>query len=131
MNQEMISDNNTGWLSEEVFQLEAEGVPPVKVNDFGTAKLLACQDARNFAISVFNQKFFRNLSSEKNEHFLAEQKFTKDFGKNKIEIITMKKENDKKGNCTVLIQFKGNNLKSRLETVQPEFSTKEKRSGWE
>ncbi len=103
-----------GWIDDHTFQLRTNGTPPEKTMDLATAKLLACENARNFGIKLFNHRFLRNSNTGYENPLYPEQKFTKQFHDYKIEIRTVQKENDPGGNCYLQLQFSGTDLKKRL-----------------
>ncbi len=107
-------NDSYGWLDDDTFQLRANGNPPEKPTDLTTAKLLACENARNFGLKLFNYRFLRNRPAESDSQLYPEQKFVKQFHDYKIEVHTVYKENDPGGNCYLQLQFKGKDLKKRL-----------------
>ncbi|MBE7412922.1 MAG: hypothetical protein L6Q54_07295 [Leptospiraceae bacterium] len=118
-----------GWVDEHTFQLRANGFPPEKQMDLATAKLLACENARNYGIKVFNYRFLKNINTG-DSLLYPEQKFSKQFHELKIQIRTVEKENDPGGNCYLKLQFSGQDLKKKLVPFEDK-SVAPTTPGWE
>jgi len=99
------------WVDDNTLQIRASGLVPYPPRDYTTNKILSCQNARTSAIELFRKRFMKDEDSEPS---YRGRKYSRQFHSFKIDISTIEKEHDDKGNCRVLLQFKGDKLRQKL-----------------
>jgi len=99
------------WINDNTLHIKSYGLVPNPKRDSSTNKLMACQDARARSIEIFSSRFTRQKPER--ERYYGRQ-FNDDFHDYKMKISTISKNNDEKGNCEMIMEYYGLDLKKRL-----------------
>ena len=104
-------DNPVKWIDDNTLHIRTFGLVPSPKKDATTNRLMACQEARARSIEIFNSQFTKP-KQEMDEY--SGRQYNNEFHKYTMKISTFSKNNDEKGNCHMIMQFQGENLKARL-----------------
>lgn len=98
------------WIDEHTLYISSTGEAPFPKKDASADKIFSCQNARERAIEIFHDRF---LQDKKEQKYFG-RKYNDEFHHIRMEISTISKLNDEKGNCKMIMSFKGKELKKRL-----------------